>query len=112
MDEFAIDRFDRLPRDMLWLNGLHYFSMTCEVLGRSDIAPELYRLLLPYSGMVATTATIDAGPVDLQLGVLARLSGQRDLADRHLHAAGTLCRHNDAPVWSAQAERRLSVGAH
>ena len=112
VDEFAVDNFDRLPRDMLWLNGLHYFSMTCEVLGRSDIAPELYRLLLPYSGMVATTATIDAGPVDLQLGVLARLSGQRDLADRHLHAAGTLCRHNDAPVWSAQAERRLSVGAH
>ena len=110
VDEFAVDNFDRLPRDMLWLNGLHYFSMTCEVLERGDVAAGLYRMLLPYSGMVATTATIDAGPVDLQLGVLARLSGQRDLADRHLQAAGALCRRNDAPVWSDQAVQRLSVG--
>ena len=68
VDEFAVDHFDRLPRDMLCLNGLHYFSMTCEALGRDDIADDLYPLLLPHSGMVDTTATIDAGPVDLQLG--------------------------------------------
>lgn len=105
IDAFAVDGFERLPRDMLWLNGMHYFSMACTSLGRSDVADDLYRLLLPYSGMMATTATICAGPVDLQLGALAGLIGQSDIADQHLRASVSLCRRSDLVAWADEATR-------
>lgn len=109
LEEYAADDFERIPRDMLWLNGLHYFVMTCDALGREDVAGALYGLLLPYSGMVASNGTIGAGPVDLHLGVLAILRRQHDVAERHLTAAAALCRRVDAPVWLELAEERLAT---
>ena len=106
LDGFAAGRFDQLPQDFLWLNAMNYLSMTCQTLGRDDVAPELYRILVPYAGMVATNGTIDAGPVDLQLGSLALLFDEPELAEEHLGAAATLCRDIDAPVWLEQVERR------
>ncbi len=107
VDHLARDSFAQIPRDTLRLHGLHYLTMACETLERADLAPTLYDLLLPHTGMIATNGTIDAGPVDLHLGVLARLRGRADVADRHLHAAAELARTCDARMWVIEAERRL-----
>lgn len=109
LDEFAADSFSQVPRDMLWLHGVHYLTLTSEELGRHDLAPALYRLLLPYSGMVASNGTITAGPVDLHLGVLARLQRQHSLAEQHLRAAATMCRRINAPVWLEMINDRLAL---
>lgn len=106
LDGFAAGGFDQLPQDFLWLNAMNYLSMTCEVLGRDDLAPDLYRILVPYAGMVATNGTVDAGPVDLQLGSLALLFDEPELAEEHLSAAAGLCREIDAPVWLEPVEER------
>src|SRR5690625_4784450 len=110
LEQFA-GGLEQLPRDILWLNALTYLSMTTQVLDRSDVAGELYRVLMPYSGMVATNGTIDAGPVDLQLGILAQMLGEPALAEQHLHAAATLCRRIDAPIWLAQVQQHRGVHA-
>lgn len=108
LDDFAEESFSNVPRDMLWLHGMHYLSMTCEELGRSDLAACLYRLLLPCSGMIATNGTIGAGPVDLHLGVLALLQNQRSVAQQHLVAAAAMCRRIDAPIWLDTISARLA----
>ena len=106
IDEFAATNFDRLPRDLLWLHALHYFTLACEELSLDQYAGALYDLLLPHDGMVATNGTIDAGPVSLHLGILARLQGRDALAEDHLAAAETLSRRMGSPVWSTEASRR------
>lgn len=107
LEEFAVDSFAALPRDIVWLNGMSYLSMVCETVQRADIAENLYLTLAPFSGMVATNGTIDSGPVDLRLGALARLTGNTGLAQQHLGSAERLCRRIDAPVWGLQATRLL-----
>ncbi|MFW7414692.1 BTAD domain-containing putative transcriptional regulator [Demequina sp. SO4-18] len=107
LHDFAGRSFSQLPQDMLWLNGMCYLSMTCEVVGDPATAADLYRALLPHAGLVANNGTIDAGPVDLQLGVLARQAGDVDASARHFHDAAALCRRIDAPAWLEQVESRL-----
>lgn len=107
LEEFASGSFTQLPRDMLWLNGMSYLSMVCELVPRPDIAAEIYRALAPFSGMVASNGTIDSGPVDLRLGALADLTGERRLARQHLTDAVALCRRIDAPAWHGRATSLL-----
>lgn len=111
LDEFVARGFAQLPVDMLWLHGMSYLCGVAEALDRPDAARPLYEALAPYAGLFAHNGTIDAGPVDLHLGAMARLSGDLDVADRHLEAAADLCRRMDAPVWLARcASARALVG--
>ena len=103
LEEFAEQGFAQLPTDLLWLHGMSYLCGVCHALGRSDLAPALYRTLAPYAGLVAHNGTIDAGPVDLHLARMARLAGWPDVAEKHRDAAVQLCRRIDAPLWLAQA---------
>ena len=112
LDDFASGSFEQLRRDIMWLNGMCYLSMTCEALGRADVATSVYGELIPYKGMVANNGTIDAGPVDLQLGALARVMGRHDLADEHLGRAAALCRDIGSPVWLAQVSQRQPTSPH
>ena len=111
IDEFCAARFEQLPVDVLYLHGLTYLSDATVEMEYAEAAPDLYAALLPYAGMVANNATIDAGPVDLRLGGLAGLIGDRSAAQRHLRAAETFCHANDASAWLnhvARAQSRLS----
>lgn len=101
LEEFAAGDFEQLPRDILWLNGMGYLAMTCAAVGRQDLAGGLYDRLVPYSGMVATNGTIDAGPVDLHLSLLAQLLGNSESAATHSESAVALSRKIGAPVWLA-----------
>lgn len=107
LDEFLATSFARLPLDMLWLPGMHYLCGTAAALGRRDAAASLYRRLSPHAGLMAHNGTIDAGPVDLHLGVMARLLEDDEVGGAHLSAALDLCRHVDAPLWQARVESYL-----
>lgn len=107
LDEFVDHGLVQLPIDLLWLHGMTYLGGVCAALERPDAAESLYDALAPYAGLVAHNGTIDAGPVDLTLAVLARVAGDHEAAEKHLSAAGDLCRRIDAPGWLAEvhAER-------
>ncbi len=107
LEELAAEDFAGLPRDVLWLSAMCYLAVVCEEVGRVDLGMKTYEALAPYSGMVATNGTISAGPVDLYLGVLAGLAGNRSAARGHLQAAVTQCRRMDAPLWQDEAMQRL-----
>lgn len=109
VEELAQDDFAALPRDILWLQGMSYLTGACALLGRDDLAGALYTELAPYSGHLAHNGTIDAGPVDLHLGVLARLTGAETVAGHHLAAARRLCRRIGAPLWLARVDQPLTV---
>lgn len=110
IDDFRAGEFASLPLDVLYLHGLSFLADAAVHLRHIDAAQELYELLLPYEGMLANNATIDAGPVDLRLGTLAALRGDAAAARGHLRAAAAFCRDNDVPLWLEQvttAQARL-----
>ena len=119
--EFAERECAQLPRDMLWLHGMAYLAMASSVLGdasselgNAGSARALYPILAPFAGMVANNGTIDAGPVDLHLGTLARVCGELPAAATHLAAAADLCQRAGAPLWLERVreqQRRLVADA-
>ncbi len=99
IDEFRSTGFDQLPVDVLYLHGLSYLAEATVEMRYADAASDLYEALLPYEGMVANNATIDAGPIDLRLGGLAAVVGDHLAARRHLRAAESFCYANNALSW-------------
>lgn len=99
VDDFRSSAFDTLPVDVLYLHGLSYLAETITALDHVEAAESLYPLLLPYESMIASNATIDAGPIDLRLGTLAAVMGDSVAARRHLEAAESFCRAHDATAW-------------
>lgn len=105
LDEFVSRDFAQLPVDMLWLHGMCYLCMVCDEVGDPDAARAVYATLAPHSGLVANNGTIDAGPVDLHLGIMARTLGDHHLAAEHLAAAEETCLRIDAPLWLERVRR-------
>lgn len=105
LDDFVSRDFAQLPVDMLWLHGMCYLCMVCDALGDPDAARAVYATLAPHSGLVANNGTIDAGPVDLHLGVMARTIGDAQLAAEHLAAAEETCLRIGAPLWLERVRR-------
>jgi hypothetical protein len=105
LDEFVGTEFATLPRDMLQLLGLCYLAEVSMHTERVDAAKALYVHLLPHAGLVANNSTIDAGPVDMYLGMAALTSGDDELARRHLAEASAFCAKALAPLW----QRRIQL---
>lgn len=103
LDEFVDREFAQLPLDMLWLHGMTYLCGVCDAVDRPDAARALHDALLPYAGLMAHNGTLDAGPVDLHLGLMARVACDPATAEQHLARAVDLCQRIDAPLWSALA---------
>lgn len=111
LDEFVLTDLADLPRDTLWLHALAFLTGVSVRLGHADAARLLHRSLLPYSGLLIDNGTINSGPVDLHLGLLAQVAdadrrkpGGQGRADQHLRAAIEQCRRIDAPLWLARAQ--------
>ncbi|MBB3043089.1 ATP-binding protein [Nocardioides soli] len=104
LDEFVATDFAKLPVDMLRLLGLCYLTEVSLEVERADAAKALYDHLLPYTGFAANNATIDAGPVDLYLGMAAFTIGDITAARHHLSQARVFCTRTTAPLWQARTE--------
>lgn len=96
---------DVLPRDELYLATLAFLAPVCVALDDAASAPELYRLLLPYSGQMAVQPTaVCLGPADMYLAELARVANRRDDALRHAEKSLKLAEYADSPPWTAYSQ--------
>lgn len=75
--------------------GLSALAETCVGAGDAALATVLYARIAPLSAHLCSwgmTGLFCEGPFDRQLGLLAALRGQADVAGRHFEAAATRCR--------------------
>lgn len=87
-DRLAVDGFAGLPRDNLWFLAMAMLAEAAGPLQKRERSRELHALLEPFSGRnVVSPTSAFLGPVDLWLGVLARVAGDRDGALAHLASA-------------------------
>ncbi len=96
-DRLAADGFAALPRDNLWLGAMALLTETVSALGLSAGAAAVYAELAPFAGrniVLPTSAFL--GPVELWLGILARVEGRPAKALEHLDAARESATRNGA----------------
>jgi hypothetical protein len=96
-DRLAAGDFAALPRDSLWFGAIAALTETVAALSLPASALELYAQLAPYAGRNVITPTVAfLGPVDMWLGILARVGGRHDAALEHLARARTSATRNGA----------------
>jgi tetratricopeptide (TPR) repeat protein len=96
-DRLAADGFGSLPRDNLWLAAMALVTETVASLGLRGGAATVYAELAPFAGrniVLPTSAFL--GPVEMWLGILARVQGRHARALEHLAAALTSATRNGA----------------
>jgi tetratricopeptide (TPR) repeat protein len=87
IERLRIDRFAGVPPDYTWLFCICSLSRACYRIGHRAAAAELYDLLLPARGLMATTQSSWIGPVTHYLGVLASMLGQVEAAEAYFAEA-------------------------
>jgi eukaryotic-like serine/threonine-protein kinase len=100
LDLFAAEDFRVFPRDVNWFSAMSLIGEAIALTAATEHAERAYELLLPYEGLVVVVARAAAcnGPVDRVLGLLAKLMGRLDDAERHLrNAVETATRMSDRP---------------
>jgi hypothetical protein len=105
-DRLAADDFAALPRDNLWLTAMVLLTETVAALELPAGAAAIYAQLSPFTGrnVVLPTAAF-LGPVELWLGILARVEGQGAKALEHLAAARLSATRNGARTSLARIEQ-------
>ena len=96
-DRLAADGFAMLPRDNLWLTAMSLLTETVASLELSAAAAAVYAELAPFAArnVVLPTAGF-LGPVEMWLGILARVEGRPAKALEHLDAARRSATRNGA----------------
>jgi DNA-binding CsgD family transcriptional regulator len=105
-DAMAENNFAAIARDDLWLACIVFCAETCAHLADADRAPMLYELLRPYAAQVASHPNgICFGAAATYLGMLAALSGDREIAYEHYESAIAINRRLRA--WPALARTQV-----
>lgn len=100
--------FARL-RAGLWLASLTYLADACGLVGDERLAADIYSELAPHAGGIVTIGHGVAcyGSADRYLGIVAAVSGERELACAHLEAALEVDRGMGAWTWLAHTQYHL-----
>ena len=103
--------FAALARDFTWTASMHSVAMAAALVGDSDRAADVVRLLAPCSGRFSWAGTCSLGPVDQAIADAAAAAGRPALARLHAERAADLSRRVGAPLHLLAAEQALKVVA-
>jgi tetratricopeptide (TPR) repeat protein len=94
-ERLAVDSFAAIPRDNIWLGTMAALAEAAAALGLRERALELHAQLAPFAGRNIVTPTVTfLGPVELWLGMLARVGGRGEQALGHLSRARAAATRN------------------
>ena len=86
--ELARDEFAAIPRDLFWFTAIALLGETCALIGDTEQAPVLYRLLEPHSEkLVQITQAASLGSTHRFLALLSMAMGDLARAEDHFERA-------------------------
>ncbi|MGR3762309.1 ATP-binding protein (plasmid) [Roseobacteraceae bacterium NS-SX3] len=105
LSEVAETGFD-LPLDSLYSTTLAYLAEICAMVGSSQLAEQIYALLLPYRSITITAGvtTVCNGAAGRRLGALAALLGDWDRSEEHFETALEVDARMRARPWLAHTQ--------
>ena len=105
LGELARDNFSALPFDQEWGYGMSLLAETSGLLGHTDSAASLYRLLLPWAALnVVNQAEGIRGSLARYLGLLATTTGRTEEATLHFEDALAMNAQMGARPWLAHTQ--------
>ncbi len=103
LDRLHADDFAALPRDNIWFGAMAMMTEAVAGLDLAEPAIDIHAQLAPFAGRNVVLPTIASlGPVELWLGILARVAGRDAQALEHLAAARTRATRDGARLSLAQ----------
>ena len=103
--DLARDSFSALPFDQEWAYGMSLLAETSELLGDTDSAAILYRLLLPWGALnVVDQAEGIRGSLARYLGLLATTMRRSEEAELHFEDALEMNAQMGARPWLAHTQ--------
>jgi tetratricopeptide (TPR) repeat protein len=96
------ENFQSIPWDQSWSAAIVGWVMVCSRPGLVDRAGELYEMLAPFSGQVATGGFTVVGTIDWALGRLAATLQRYEEAEGHFAAAVEIEESLGAPLFLAR----------
>ena len=94
--------FERVPMDAAWSGALQGWAEVCADLGLRDRAGQLYALLAPFAGQVASGGSVLYGSFAWALGRLAATLERHEDADEHFAAAARIDERFSGPLFLAR----------
>jgi class 3 adenylate cyclase len=94
--------FQSIPRDHVWSVAMLAWAEVCCGLGLVDRAAELYEMLAPFSGRVATAGFAVSGSIEWALGRLAATLERYEQAEGHFAAGQEIEASLGAPLLLAR----------
>jgi class 3 adenylate cyclase len=94
--------FQSVPSDAAWSAAVFGWAEVCSRLGIADRAGELYELLAPFSGQLASGGSLVYGTIAWVLGALATTLKRYEQAESHLAAAAEIEEGLAAPLFLAR----------
>lgn len=99
LERLAADDFAALPRDSLWMCSMAGLAETVATLGLRERALDIYAQFAPYRDRnIVTPTNAFLGPVEMWLGMLARVGGRVEPALAHLERARVMATRNGDQV--------------
>jgi hypothetical protein len=80
LGQLAHDRFDDVPRNLLWMSAIVTLAEAAEIVGDAFAGRAIATHLAPYAGELATVSATVISPVDLALAEAALASGDHETA--------------------------------
>jgi len=110
LTRLTADGFAAVPSGPLRLAALGFLADGCDLVGDPRLAALVYDALLPFEGrnVMVGEAVVCYGAADRFLGVLARITGDLDAAQRHLMVALALNGRFGAATWLAHTRFELA----
>ncbi len=104
------DGLSTIPANIFWLGVISLLADICSQLGDIERCRELYQVLVPFEGRIASSGTvaISIGPISYFLGLLAATLGDIEAAERHLRAAIELSQRHGMLPSTAHARYALA----
>jgi class 3 adenylate cyclase/tetratricopeptide (TPR) repeat protein len=94
--------FQNVPRDAVWSGTVLGWADACSGLGLGDRAAELYELLAPFSGQLASGGAVVYGSIARVLARLATTLERYEQAESHFAAAAEIEERFGAPLFLAR----------
>jgi hypothetical protein len=96
-----------IARDWMWSFAACLRAAAAAACGDETSRQAAYADLIPYTGLIATTGTTDAGPVDYYLALLAHALGDTTATTHHLEILESRSRQAGLRWWAARAQLML-----
>jgi hypothetical protein len=109
LDDFCAQRIATIPVDPVWASCIVELAHATGLVEHVVAAEQLLPLLEPFRDRLVWSGATFHGPVVLAIGIVERVVGRHDEAERDLAESGAVSEGMNAPYWLALSRLEQAI---